>query len=305
MGKIYKSITVLKHDFLDESMLDNLDDEEVEVEPIPSYRTEYDINGKILKEISYTHDGEIEQITINKYNDKGFLIEEILYAGDEEEIIEHISYELHDDGRIKKRLTHYQEGADDILEHIYNADGLLKEKVMTDNESEISPKEIFEYNRGLLIKESEYNGEGKLIKESTYEYDSKGNIIEEAKWDTYDNQKITYKYQYLDNGNRKQTMVYNHEGQLVEKTVFVEDTLGNLISMSEETPYGTKTTNFVYDERKNLLQQIETNSAGDINSRVERVYNADNQVIESSVFIDRHGTGADQHYILKYVCEEF
>lgn len=302
MGKVHKSVTVFRHSFLAGSMMDELKDEVEDVNGTMSSYTQFNEKGHIIKEISYSSDEKPEQMTTYKYNDADQLIEEILFD-EENEIAERKTYEYDEKGRILKKFIHYADDTFDTVHYIYNEDGLLVNKHIVDADGIEENKHVYEYKNGNLIRAAEYDKEGNILAEETWKYDEKGHEIEMTKWNKEDDMLISTLVDYFENGDRQKVRVYNQEEELVEKTLFEEDEKGTLVRMIEEDPYNLNTTEFVYDEHENLIEQTELSREGEVKSRVTRAYNEDNEMVETVIFIDRQGAGVNQHYKMKYVFE--
>jgi hypothetical protein len=302
MRKVHKSVTVFRHSFLAGSMMDELKEEVEEVNGTMSSYTQFNEKGHIIREISYSSDEKPEQMTTYKYNDADQLMEEILFD-EENEIAERKTYEYDDKGRMLKKLIHYADDTFDTMHYEYNENGLIMNKHIVDADGIEENKHVYEYEKGNLIRSAEYDNEGTLLSEEAWKYDEKGNEIEMTKWDKADDRLISTLVDYFENGDRQKVRVYNHEEELVEKILYEENEEGTLLRIIEEDPYNLNTTEFIYDERKNLIEQIELNREGEVNSRVTREYNEDNEMVETVIFIDRHGAGVNQHYKMKYVFE--
>jgi len=297
MRKI-KSSTLYKYDYVAE----NIHAEESEVKVSKYSYSEFDKNGNMILEMKYDSSGEIEEKYENKYNEKGNLIEEISYL-DEDEIAEHKTYERDEKGKIIKSFVHYQDGTKDTIGYKYDGEGNLTEKITVDSYGEIESKEMAQYKDGKLILNEKYEYD-ELMKNETFELDDSGNITEQNVWSA-EKENVTFRNTFDEKGNLLEQRQYNDNEELTGKAGYYYDDNGKLIKITEETPYGQNTTRISYDERGNAIEQIETNKEGEVNNSVERKFNENNDVIETQVFIDFHGQGISQQYVLKYEYEYF
>ncbi len=297
MRKI-KSSTLYKHDYVAE----NIKAEEPEVKGSKYSHSEFDKNGNMILEIKYDSSGKIEDKYENKYDEKGNLIEEISYL-DKNEIAEHKTYERDEKGKIIKSFVHYQDGTKDTIEYKYDAMQNLTEKITVDSYGEIEAKETAKYKDGkLILKEKyEYN---ELMKKETFELDNSGNITEHNVW-SVEEKNVTFRNTFDEKGNLLEQRQYDKKEKLTGKAGYTYNDNGKLIIITEETPYGQNTTKITYNERGNAIEQIETNKEDEVNNSVGRKFNESNNVIETKVFINFHGQGINQQYVLKYEYKYF
>jgi hypothetical protein len=54
-----------------------------------------------------------------------------------------------------------------------------------------------------------------------------------------------------------------------------------------------------------MINQIQTNKRGETNHTIKRKYNEDNNLTESTVFINMHGQDVDVNYTVIYEYEYF
>jgi antitoxin component YwqK of YwqJK toxin-antitoxin module len=295
-----KSITVYKKDYMQPGMLDNPEQNE----GVISSFTAYDNAGKICEEVSYHPDGSIEHKSLFKHDERGNLIEE-LFIGLEGEIEEKRSYEYDAEGKRIKEFYYYLDESFDTIHYEYDNNGKLIAKETVNSDEEPENKEIFEYAGDLLIRDAVYDFEKKLLSENSYEYDEKGNITEHQKKDSIEGSYVRMAFEYDENGKRNLALVYNADNKLISKESFEEDENGRVVKLIDEDQYSMNTTEILYDENGNVFEQVETNRAGELNNKTVRIYDADNNLIEHNMLIDRHGYGPNQNYTLSYIYEFF
>jgi antitoxin component YwqK of YwqJK toxin-antitoxin module len=263
--------------------------------------TEYDKNGNVVMDLKFNPDHELEDKYENKYNNDGILIEEKHYLS-YKEIAEHKTYELDENGKIQKAFKHYNDGSKDTIQYTYDNNGNLTEKITIDSYDEVEAKAIFEYEDQKLVKKESYEYDD-LVSKNTFAYDPDGNLIDESSWTEDDNTRSIHLYD--ENGNLEKVSFYNKKDELVAKTTYIYNKKGKIVGVEEETPYGKNSTVITYDEKGNAIEQIEKNEQGEINNSAKRKFNDYNDVIETEIFIEMHGKGINQQYILKYEYEYF
>ncbi|MEZ5083812.1 MAG: hypothetical protein R2750_10235 [Bacteroidales bacterium] len=295
MGHKIKSTTLYKYDLV----LKNANAQELDWKKHKFSYTEFDENQNIVCEIKYNEDGEVDEKNINKFDKKGNLIEELSYLT-EDEIAEHKTYERDEKGNVVKIFKHYQDGEKDTINFIRDQAGKILEKITIDSYNEEEAREIIEYAGEKVISRKEYEYD-ELVVEESYKYNEKGVLIELTRW-THEDEDSKYKNIYDDEGNIYKALKYNLKDKLISKAeYFYKD--GKLAEIAEESPYGKNITRFNYDEAGNVVLQTEENGAGKLNNKAIRKFNEHNDVSETEVFIDFHGKGINQHYVLKYEYE--
>lgn len=295
--KKIKSTTLVKYDYVIEDVVAK----EIEIKGAKYSYTEFDDKGNVLLEIRYNKSGGVEEKYENKYNDLGQLVEEIIYLSDDE-IAQHKTFEYNEQGSIAIAHKHYQDGSKDTVTYHYE-NGQLIEKITTDSDEEVEAKEEFIYKESKLASRKVYEYD-ELVWDESLDYDESGNLVEQTKW-TKDDQDSKYYNHFNEKGNLVKTITSNIKDELLAKSEYFYDDEGLLEKIVEESIYGKNITTLAYDEHKNSIKQVETNQQGEINNEAERKYNENNDVLESEVYVNFHGMGVNQHYILKYDYEYY
>lgn len=257
-----------------------------------------DEKGNVITEILYYPNGSIIQQLEYLYDDKGNLIEETLEE-EGSEIAERKSHNYLENGQKHKTYVHYIDGTYDTIEYIYDDKSRLISKVTTDSDGEIDGRKEYKYQNNKLVKETEYDYEDNISDEITYDYDENGNLKEMIHYDGVEKETIKTLHEYDEKGHRIETLIYNTKGKLVEKHGFLYDEKGRVVEATEETPYENNNTTMQYDDKGNIIEQKEVNEDGEINHFVERKFDENNNLLQSSVKIDRHGQGMNQDYTIR------
>jgi len=297
MAKKVKSINLIKNDYFPTQS----PSKKTRSTEYKYSTTEYDKNGNVVLELKFNSNHELEDKYVNKYNDAGILVDEKHYLSFKE-IAEHKTYELDAKGKIQKAFKHYNDGSKDTIQYTYDSNGNLKEKITIDSYDEVEAKDVFEYEHQKLVKQESFEYDD-LIAKNTFVYDPDGNLIEESSWTEDDNTRRSNSYD--ENGNLEKVLFYNKKDELVAKTTYTYNEEGKIVGVKEETPYGNSSTVITYDENGNAIEQIEMNEQGEINNSAKRKFNDNNDIVETEVFIEMHGKGVNQQYVLRYEYEYF
>ncbi len=258
----------------------------------------YNEKGNLITEISYYPNGSIIQQLGFFYDDNGNLIEETLEE-EGSEIAERKSHDYLENGKKHKTYVHYMDGSYDTIEYIYDDKGRLISKITTDPDGDVDQRKEYKFQDDKLLKETEYDYEDNITDEITYDYDENGNLTEMTHYDGIEKITIKTLHEYDDQGRRVESLIYNTKGKLVEKHGFSYDEEDRVVKATEETPYENNITTMQYDEKGNIIEQKEVNEEGEINHFVKRKFDDNNNLLQSSVKIDRHGQGMNQDYTIR------
>ncbi|NVO04268.1 MAG: hypothetical protein HXX09_16365 [Bacteroidetes bacterium] len=261
--------------------------------------SEYDENGNEIKEVTYTEDGEFEQMFTFQFNAENLVIEENLFFT-EDEITDVKKFDYNDQDKLVKKTIHYLDDTFDVTTYNYDDKGNLILKTTVDSDDNLEAKEVYEYSNNKVSFHAKYDGDNNLIEEYKYQYNELGNAIEEEKWDIYDDKRIKYLMEYDANGNRTKILTYNSHGQLKHKSLFEYNEKNQLLKTVEEDEFNNNVISFQYDERGNAIEQTEYNQHEDLISSINRKYNEFDNVISSNVYLNRQGSGPNLHYSIYY-----
>ena len=251
----------------------------------------YDKNGNLIKEINYNPPGVVDQIVAYKYDQNNRLIDESCFD-DEEELLEKTIFEWGPNGHKTKAVKHYQDGSFDTTTYKFDANNKLIEKECVDDENEAESKDVFTYQGDLLTEHINYDEDGDIAERTSFIFEQ-GKKIEERHWESSDQAENLKKFQYDEDGNLLKELYYNPSGQLIKKTEYISYQDGLMTEFVDEDPYGKVTTKLQYDENRNIIFQEQTNGKGELNHRIERVFDEHQRVLETNTFVNVHGRGVN------------
>ena len=278
----------------------NLSSEE---ERILAVETSFNPDGKVIKEVRFNVDAEVEEVHEYTYNsnqklvmhhwkmplddveeaekmerdEKDRLIREIkLYGGEEGESV---SYTFDDKDRVLAAEFKDEEGILTLREdYEYNEWDTLNSRKITDHSEGKNKLLRFEYDDKKNLREQlELDAEGSLITKTVYEQDENGNDISVV--------------QYTIKNEIKQRLksIYNESGKLIKRM-----SSGN----------STRIVQFEYDEAGNLIDEITTDENGTIISRNSFDYDEQNHVVYETIYeIDFTRSGRDTNLATSYEYE--
>ena len=228
MEKTPKTITITQFDYI----IRNSMDDELDSHGHPHHFSEFDNEGRPLKEISYNRHGEFEEMFEYGYDPKGNLIRESFYPL-ENELAEEKTFELNDAGQIVRALKHYQDGSLDTIAYEYDETGQLISRTTKTEEGEIDQVETFEWENGIIVNHEVVDGEGQLImvpdnnliksNETRIVQNEKGQVITEEELDEEGEVYLTVNRTYNDESRPDKVDVYfDGRGKAISRHYFLK-----------------------------------------------------------------------------------
>jgi antitoxin component YwqK of YwqJK toxin-antitoxin module len=285
---VYKKDLVLK----------SATDQELEEHEYLFSRTIYNEDGKVTSEKQYDNQGELVQDYIYTYNDKGYLIEEKLQEADGFVAV-HKSFEVDDKGKVLKEFRHYMDETFDTVVFHYNEKGKLVNKETFDPDNDLESTEEFSYEGDRVNRHVVSDADGDILSEKKTTYDDKGNAIKIEEFDGSVGESVKTVTEFHPSGNKKEVLTYNSADQLIEKVTLKEDAQGRIEQVVEESTSKKNTINFTYDAKGNVVHQDEFDRNGEMIGKVNRVYDGNNNLVSSNVFIHGGGRGLSRNYTLR------
>jgi YD repeat-containing protein len=297
MSKKTKSETIYRVDHLPGDEIDL----EQEFDQKQSYR-EYDENGNLLFEITYTRDGEIADKIEHRYDYNGRLSETLVY-GEDDEVLERKEVYRGDKDRVEKEITYYLDGSSDHHEYFYDAGGNLIGMSVKDDEGEPDFSEKYFYEDSRVVKVERYDSEDEVVFHQEDEYNN-GVISIRKTWSSEEEEPFTAVIRFNAAGHREEELRYNDRDQLIERNLYEEDENGRLIRIIEENRQRKNTTEFSYDANGNAVHQVETDLHGELNHEVFRVFDPEGNLAKTTVETVIKPSGLKRAYSLIFKTEE-
>ncbi len=255
-----------------------------------------DFDKPVLLE-QYGPDGQLEQTTSYEYDDKGFLIRETLKEADGT-VMEEKSFEPDEKLRISREYLHYADGSRDTITYTYDQNGRVIRKETADPDGEVEEAREMSYQDDQLVHQAVKHADGDIIEEHRYVYE--GGLLQEALH--YNGQEGSSQkriYSYDDKGHRESVLVYDEADNLIERILFDNDDEGRPIKVVEENRQKKNTIHMRYENHGNVAFQEEFDLKGNLVSRVERIYNEDELLLESRIEAVIPAMGTSHNYVVK------
>ena len=228
MEKKTRSITVTQFDYI----IRNVNDEEVDIHGHPNHYSEYDPDGRPIREVRYNREGEFEEMYEYEYDGQGNLTREA-YSPVEDEVAEEKTYVRNEAGLVQHALKRYQDGSIDTIAYLYNDSGELVSRTTTTDEGEVEQVETFEWENGTLVNRRVTNENGELIEEPGHDEikpnetritsNEKGQVITEEELDENGEVFMTVNRSYFDDGLADEVDVFiDGQGKTISRHYFLK-----------------------------------------------------------------------------------
>jgi hypothetical protein len=293
MGKKLKSETVFR--------VDHVPGEEIDLTQEFEYKQsyhEYSEDGNLLLEIAFGQDGEIADKIEYRYDENGNLLETLVY-GEDDDILERKEVVRGPNGKVEKEITHYLDGSADTHEYFYNDAGMLTGFQVKDDEDEIELSEKYTYEGDKVVKVERWDEDNELIFSQEDKYEN-GVISSRKLWSAEDGDPYTLVIDYNAAGHKELEQRYNSRDQLIERNVYEEDDKGRVVKIVEENKQRKNTTEYEFDERGNVIHQVETDLNGEKNHEAFREYGEDGELLLTTVEASIKSSGAIRAYSLVF-----
>lgn len=243
-------------------------------------KMEYDVLGQVIKETEYDVNGEIESVTLYKWDSVGNPLSEMRYDASGNLLFGE-EYEYHSNGEVKKRTDYGISGRlSAVLQYddagimtqreqwYYNGDGILQSKAvwLFDGEKEVSYMKYDAFGNILSGVEYEYYENGELKKTISYgangkisgvsQYDETGACTESKSYDYNEDGTIEdiQVFQYAD-GRMLSNMIYDAKGSIISGWSWEYHTNGKKAQEKEYSSFGI-TEIYQYDTEGNTIAYV-------------------------------------------------
>jgi len=216
----------------------------------------YDEKGRIVKENEFAEDGEIGEVIIRKYDEKGNIIELEHYF--EGILSETTFYEYDEKGLVVTEKLKYADGGELISTFTYDELENVIEKRTVDNEGVLDSYETAKFDIKRPLEHLKYDSESKLIesRKLIYRSDNPEILQEEIFFDASAGTEL--RTVHLD--NEAGSVTYNKEGKIHTRQSLVYDEKKRVTETYINTFSGSYYYKYSYDELDRVIDESRSQS---------------------------------------------
>lgn len=260
---------------------------------------EFDSVGKVLSEIKYQQNGELEEENNYKYDVNEKLIEHHFYYV-MDDARETVVMTRNEKGKLISEVKFYGTDQGARIEFEYDNEDRVIGILNYDDDSDFVSKETILYNeKGAVVSRTTNEADGKIISDFKFNYKSETEI-EELSYDT-DGKLISTNITIFDDKGRELTNVEkNVQGKPISSLQNIYDERGNVIEKIYKDFYNKRVKN-QYDELDRLIVQEIFDTTGMVVKRNSFEYDDEGNVISEHTFeMDSNRGGRDKHFGTRY-----
>lgn len=146
-----------------------------------------------------------------------------------------------------------------LFTYSFDPNGRLLENITYDNTGSVASKQEFVYNNaGKKIRAKIYNGQGNLLNSMGYKYDKYGNLVSEILYEKGDEIEHEKNYTYNAAGKKTMELEKRDEHRIYKKALFLYDERRNLV---EDKHFDGNDSllfryEYKYDLRNNKIEEV-------------------------------------------------
>lgn len=261
----------------------------------------YDEKGNLTENLQYDIWGESTGFTLSRYNDEGQLVTEEIYDSDGN--LEEKTINEYQDGRLIKSYVHYLDESMDTVHYHYDEAGNLIKKVWINDEGIAEKSEEMVYENNRLVRH-EILEEGETTSLRQWEYDEMGRILSHS----VENEEGQYRQENTFNadGQLIQIQKVDESGEMIEQQLMEYDADNHLIRSKTITDDSVTITEMVYqNDRLVSSTEITRLKDGTITEQIERRMDEDGNLTEFRVIRGNINDPAFSKYIVVYEYDYF
>ncbi len=210
---------------------------------------QYDSNGNIISEESFSPEGALERKVIFRYDAEGYLTSEILYTN-EATLTEILSYKHDSNGNLQEIQHQFEDGSltKEQFSQSENEEWILRTNEFDAVEGSIHKK----YNADqLLIEEIHYNQTDQIQSKYEYIYGTHDLLQEHREYGENGKLNLIFKYHYNKDHRLEKQITYTPEGKIVERFYNYYDQKGRIV----KTSLNNAVTLFYYDDKDRCIKE--------------------------------------------------
>ncbi len=211
---------------------------------------EFNTGHEMIKDITFTQEGEIETASGYKFDEFGNLTEELHYLNDTE-VAEKLTFKYESDGELKEIETTYSDGSKSIQKRIRHGHELFIKTFDEDNRIEGEEVQKFD-SKGNILERMVYDEDKTIQQKFTYEYDGKDLLKSIIEYGMKEEFIIKKNFEYNAGGQPVKELHFSERGKLFNTIVSEYNDKGNLISQRSGNSLLTRIS---YDDKGRKIKE--------------------------------------------------
>lgn len=263
-----------------------------------------DEKGNTHEEVKFDSTGEVEEKNSYEFDSNGKLISHtLLYAVDN--VTEKKVFKRNEKGLLISEIKYYGDDAGEKTEYEYDEKDNVTAIIHYDEEGAFSSREEMRYDeKGSLSERISFDA-GKNIISSLKFTSPENNTIEETEFDSSDNLLSKSVIKFDDKGKELSTIQTNLQGKLVSAITNIYDDRGNITEKIYKDFYSKK-LKYDYNEKDQLISQELFDDSGLLLRKNLFEYDDEGNVIAEQTYeMDTARGGRDKHFGTRYEYEFF
>jgi hypothetical protein len=263
---------------------------------------EMDENGNILTEVKHSEDGEMEEKNSYRYNQEGKLLEHtLLYAV--EDVTERRMLTRNEKGFLLSEVKYYGDDSGEKTEYVYDDKDNLIEKKYFDEEGVFSGRETFAYDDiGSLVEDIRFDANNAIEEHNTFKKID-DNTIEQVQHNADGSMASRVIIKFNEEGKELSSEQTTSAGKLISAVTTVYDEKGNVTEKHYKDFY-SKTVRYVYDENNRVVMQELFDGNGMLVQKLMFAYDEEGNLIDTHTYeMDTTRGGRDKHFETRYEYE--
>lgn len=258
--------------------------------------------GNVLSESKFDADGEPEEKNSYRYEAHGKPVEHILHLI-AEDMTEKRIFNRDEKGRLLEEIKYYGDDTGERTTFVYDEKDNLVERKYFDEEGDFQAHETFSYNKdGSLLEHKKTNKEGKIEEHRSF-INNDDRTIEQHEYNDDGSLSSKTIFKFDEAGKEISSIQTTADGKLISAVTTTYDDNGNEIEKQFKDFY-SKTVRYSYDDNNRCL----TNELFDVNGVLIRknLYEYDeegNVIAEQTYEMDTSRGGRDKHFGIRYEYE--
>lgn len=263
---------------------------------------DFDANGNVITESKFDSAGQLEEKNSYQYESHGKPVEHtILFAA--EDMTEKRMFTRDDKGRLLEEIKYYGDDSGERTTYVYDDKDQLTERKYYDEEGEFQSHETFAYDeKGSLIEHKKLNSEGNIEEHRSFSHGDDRSVTEnEFNPDGSLASKSVFKFD--ENGKEISSIQTTAEGKLISSVITLYDERGNAIEKQHKDFY-SKTIRYTYDENNRCTATELFDASGMLIRKNLYEYDEEGNVTAEQTYeMDTSRGGRDKHFGTRYEYE--